>query len=121
MAYASINWLEELPQQFLINGFDESPQDFKVRTDMDAAIAKQRPRFSAATYKFSGMMLMTNTQYELFVSFYRDTLAVGSLEFNMQKRGFPDIIQVVRFTDEGYQSSPHGRFWDVKLNLEVIP
>lgn len=121
MAYSSIYWPADLPQQFLIDGFDEKPAVFMVRTDMDTAMAKQRPRFSSGAEVFSGVLLMTNAQYESFKNFFRSTLKMGSLEFNMQKRGYPDIIQVVRFTPDGYVPNPRGLLWDVKLNLELLP
>ncbi len=121
MAFSSIYWPADFPQQFLIDGFEERPANFLIRTEMDAGVAKQRPRFTTGAEMFSGVLLMTNTQYELFKLFFKETLKMGSLEFNMPKRGETETYQVVRFTTEGYIPSPHGRFWDVKLNLELLP
>lgn len=121
MALTNIDWLPTLPQQFLINGYDEAPPRFKIRTEMDAAIAKQRPRFSTGAKQVTGQMVMTNSQYDLFIDFYENSLMMGSLEFNMPKRGDNTQTRVMRFTADEYDSEPVGIHWLVTLNLEEIP
>lgn len=121
MAYSNLTWPTELPQQLLIDGYDERPLKFKVRTEMDAAIAKQRPRFSTGAQQFAGRMIMTDAQYTKFKDFYNNTLMMGNLEFNMPVRGNSTITEVVRFTDEEYHGEPLGIHWNVILNLERIP
>ena len=121
MAISYIDWPSELPQQPLIDGFNEEPSSIKIRTEMDAAIAKQRPRFSTSAESRTFKMLMTNAQYQTFKTFYKDTLRSGSLEFNMQKPGIPGENIVVRFNERSYSPSPIGIHWMVQLNLEEIP
>lgn len=121
MAISTITWPAELPQQMLIEGYNESPNKQKIRTEMDAAIAKQRPRFSTTTGPFTGGMVMTDDQYNLFKEFFSITLGNGCLEFNMPKPGNTIETHVVRFTLEDYQPTKRGLYWVVVLNLETLP
>lgn len=120
MAFTTINWPESLPQQMLLEGYNEEPAKYKVRTEMDAAIAKQRPRFSTMTGPYTGAMIMSQVQYNIFKDFFIKTLGNGCLEFNIPKPGSIET-QVVRFTGEDYQPSKRGIWWIVVLNLETLP
>jgi len=121
MAVSVIDWPTSLPQQPLIEGFQESPAGMKIRTPMDAAVAKQRNRFSNTAYKFTAPFLMTNAQYTTFKTFFNDTLNFGTLEFNQQVPGNTSTTQVVRFTDENYTPSFLGNLVRVVCNLEILP
>lgn len=119
MAVTTINWPVGLPQQLLIDGYEEKPMDNLLRTSMDAAVAKQRPKFVTLAMPFKGAMIMTQAQYEQFKTFFRTTLLHGTLPFNMQKPG-DTITQVVRFTGT-YTPSFLGTVWRVELPLELLP
>lgn len=121
MAFSSIDWPNTLPQQPLVDGFGEEPAGKKIRTTMDAAIAKQRNRFSTTANAFTAGFLMTMSQYASFVGFYNTTLSNGVLEFNQQVPGDPNTTRVVRFTDKGYSPEFLGIHVRVICSLEVIP
>lgn len=121
MAVSLIDWLTSLPQQPLIDGYSEEPAGKKIRTSMDAAIAKQRNRFTTSAQPFTAVFLMTLTQYSNFKAFYDTTLVNGVKEFNMQVTGDPLTTHVVRFTEKGYNPEFIGLYVRVNCNLEVIP
>ena len=121
MAISALTWPATLPQDFLIDGYTEEPAKTKIRTNMDASVAKQRNRFTTAADSMSGRMIMTLEQYAQFKDFYVTTLKNGALEFNFPVVGNPTQSQVVRFTEGNYEPTPLGLHWDVQLNLEKIP
>ena len=121
MAISTIYWPLDLPQRILIAGYAEAPYKAKIRTEMDAAVAKQRKRFTTAAQPYTAPMIMTNQQFEDFKDFFRYTKGMGSLPFNFPQRLDPSQYEVVRFTEEDYDAGVDGIYWRVMLNLERLP
>jgi len=121
MAISGIYWVNTLPQQPLIDGYTEEAAGKKIRTTMDAAVAKQRNRYSTTTIPFTCVFLFTMDEYIVFKNFFNVTLVNGSLEFNMQVVGDPTTTQVVRFTERNYSPEFLGLHVRVTCNLEVMP
>ncbi len=73
-------WPVTLPQRL---SSDASVQDDESRamTDMDAGPPSVRNRFTAITQTVKGSMILTGAQLVTFNTFFRTTLAHGSLSF----------------------------------------
>lgn len=121
MAESLIDWPSSLPQQPLLDGYSEKAPGKKIRTEMDAATAKQRNRFSTTAIAFTSTFLMTNAQYATFKTFFTNTLNNGTLEFNQYIPGNTVTKQVVRFTEENYTPQFLGLHVRVSCSLEVMP
>jgi len=82
----------------------------------------QRRRFTAAVEPFSGQMYLDKTQYSTLLDFWRNTLGMGSLEFDWV-HPITEEAAVIRFmADKPFTISvASGEVFTVKLNLEVIP
>lgn len=117
----SITWPADLPQQMLINGYDEQDKKVLIRTEMDAAVAKQRRRFSVTGSDASGSFLMTNAQRASFRTFFKEVLKDGALEFNLPEVGDNDTYRLVRFMGTPPKYTPAGLRWIVSLELERLP
>lgn len=79
---AAATWPSGLPQIPLQDGFNEKEGKATIDTPMDAGPPKSRRRFTAAPMPVEMQFLMTKEQKLLFQTFYRDTIASGSLRFN---------------------------------------
>lgn len=117
----TISWPTSLPQQFLVDSYTRAPTDNLIRTTMDAAIAKQRSRFTHSTKSIKAAMLMTEDQLVTFRTFFEDTLSNGALSFNIPKRVPAIGTEEVRFSQGLYEESFVGPLWRVNMNLEVLP
>ena len=61
----------------------ETRGDGTIRTAMDAGPAKARSRFSAVPRYLSAQIILTGEQRAAFDAFFSETLAEGSLPFDM--------------------------------------
>lgn len=115
-------WPSTLPQRLHQQGFQYQAPDGSIRTDMETGKAFQRRRFTAAVEPFSGQMYLDKDQYTTLLNFWRNTLAMGSLEFDWV-HPITEEPAVIRFV----ASSPFnisvasGEVYTVKMNFEVIP
>ena len=76
------SWDSRLPQKMKMAGLGGSEPDNVLRSTMDVGPDKTRPRGSAQPEPIQGYQIMTKTQFGYFQSFYRTTLAQGSLRFS---------------------------------------
>jgi len=74
-------WPGTLPTKPLMRGYQESHDDPKLRSPMDAGPAKVRRRFTATVFKFNAGFILTDTELTIFEDFYADDLKHGSLSF----------------------------------------
>lgn len=76
-------WPSTVPFIEDMEGFTLSPQEgSRIRTNMSAGPAKQRRRSSAVPINITGKTSpMTEALYQVFATFYHDTLGEGSLSF----------------------------------------
>jgi len=115
-------WPSDLPQEVHQDGFNIEAQNGAIRTEMDTGKPFQRQRFTAAVEPFSARIWLTQAQYSIFDTFYRETLGHGALEFDW-KHPITGDPATVRFD----ASSPprltalSGDQYQVQMNLEVIP
>ena len=78
---ATIIWPSTLPQRFRTDGFQDSPAEGTIRTQMDEGPAKLRPLPTADYDAVSGTLLLTIPQWNILKTFYKDTANKGVLPF----------------------------------------
>ena len=115
-------WPSSLPQRLHQQGFQYQAPQGAIRTDMETGKAFQRRRYTAAVEPFSGQMYLDTTQYTTLLNFWRNTLAMGALEFTWV-HPLTQQTATVRFNaTEPFSVSPAGGdVLTVKANFEVIP
>lgn len=119
-------WPAGLPQNLRTSDLQETMPDTVLRTQMDAGPAKARRRFTAAPRPFSGSLVMTQAQVEVFDAFFVDVVAGGALQFEWK---FPrtGTICDVRFTNKpqlrptGPRAIDKSEYWIVEVELETVP
>ena len=81
MATPSIVWPATLPAKFQEQGFSYMPRSNAVRSEVDAGPAYQRPRYSTRVEEFTGAIVTSDAQLQIFLTFYHGTLGGGALAF----------------------------------------
>lgn len=74
-------WPVSLPQEPLIQGFARSIIDDTLRSDVDSGPPEARPLYTGNHTRMTIQQLLTSTQRDALLTFYRTTLAHGSLRF----------------------------------------
>ena len=123
---ATIDWPSTLPQEFQKPSFNNSPNSGIIRTEMDTGYPKIRLRFTATTENYSGTMILTETQKQAFLTFFRTTIRYGSLRFNFpDPYGGADIEArwVISTNGEPYSLTQDGDTtdWRLSFTLEELP
>lgn len=121
---ASIDWPSTLPQSMEKTSYSLTPQSGVIRTDMETGYAKQRRRFTATVKTMSGAtFIMDKDQLDIFETWFYDTLGIVNY-FNLpDPRDVENSTIEVRITDGTYSVTPESDtlFWEVSLNLEMMP
>lgn len=114
----NIIWPESLPQVLRLDGLQGKPKRNVIRTQMDAGPQKQRRRYTVNTKDFNGTLILTETQRRIFDSFYKNTIADGSLRFLMKD---PQTLEIreFRFRAEYSEENTDG-LWKITLPLEKM-
>jgi len=115
-----IQYPEGLPLP-LRDGYDFSPVDSKIRTEMITGRARQRRRYLSTPTFSSVRWLMTNTQAQLFESWYEDVLISGVEWFEMSLKT-PQGIQLYRCRFVGSYEGPtlDAHYWRFTATLELF-
>lgn len=141
-------WPPSLPQVIHVQDFNISFPVTAKRVDMETGPAFQRKQVTKAVQPFSAKMWVDEQQYTTLTNFYRNTLAMGSLEF-----GWINPLDQYEYIEDEYDtlflifndgqgsyfwgddptkvrfdiSSPWnlspvaGDLYEVTMNLEIIP
>ena len=116
----SVVWPVTLPTAPLVAGFEESPPDLCVRTQMDAGPAKVRKRYTAGVRDFSAAFVLTTAQLAIFDAFYLTTCNGGATPFDFTHPRTKASISV-RFAGRPKYASASTTRWHVSVPLEVLP
>lgn len=81
---ADIDWPTTLYGLILEEGFQETPPQTSIRTDMDVGPPKIRRRGTAGIRKISFMLFLTKTLVGTLDTFFTTTTKSGSLAFNFK-------------------------------------
>lgn len=116
----SIDWPSTLPQKPSTEGFIEQFPNSVIRTQMDAGPAKIRRRSTAAVRPFSLVYNLTLAQVAIFDTFFNDTLAGGSLAFNLPDPRTGTTLNV-RITTIPKISALGGTEFTASFDIEKLP
>lgn len=112
------SWPATLPE-FNADSYSEEDADGLVRTQMDAGPEFRRRRFTAVPTRITTSLLLTDTQTDTLLTFYRDTLAGGSLPFDWDH---PRTEASVSMRFNSFPTIAGGPFnFRVSLDLEILP
>ena len=113
----AIRYPDELPG-IRAGGLHSQYQDPVLRTQMDAGPVKQRLRYTAAPKKFTGTIIVDESERELFEAWFTETIAFGTLRFVMQN---PQTLEAeeFRFTAAYSETEADGLF-ELSLPLERL-
>ena len=115
-------WPTELPQELSFQGFASTMPTGSVRVDMDAGPPYQRQRFTAAPEPISGSIWVDADQYQVFMNFWRNSTAHGSLPFDWKHpiTGVPVQMQF-DVSNPPRISAKSGALYQISMSLEVLP
>lgn len=116
----AIVWPMELPQDVLIEGYDEKFSSQTIRTTMETGPAKVRRRTSAGVRSLSVSIDLSRDQADLLDAFYHVTLQGGALAFEWRHPRTQSPC-VMRLVDPPSTKPLSGKLWIGKLSLEVLP
>lgn len=113
-------WPVTLPQSPLLAGYKEDPVDSRIRSSVDAGAQKVRNRYTANVINVTEQYWLTEAQYNTFIDFYEDTLGNGAESFS-KPHPFRIGTKLYRFLSPYSQMNSSGNFYQVQLNLEILP
>ncbi len=118
---ADIEWPENVPSDFLQSGFNESPPDNLLRTDMGVGPAKIRRRSTSGIRPIAGTIKITKTALDSLDYFYTHTTSSGALRFDFPEPRNVAITAEVRFAQKPVYTPAGGIYWNVAIKLEIMP
>ena len=89
---ASVPWHADLPQVPLYENYAETLGANKLSFSGDVGDPIERQRFTAVSDPMTMTFSMSWAQYQIFRSFYKTTLAHGTLLFNL----YDKVLQAVK-------------------------
>lgn len=114
-------WPVSLPE-VRPGGYQETPQNQVLRSEMETGPAKTRRRFTAGTRTIPVQYQLTDAELAVFEAFFDDEIAAGALSFSWPH---PRTGQTVtaKILPPGYQIDPvgGGLWWLLSLTIEVQP
>lgn len=99
--------------------YSENYQDGRIRSDMDAGPAKLRRRFTVVVQNFSLQIKLTSAQVDTIISFYDNTLEMGTATFKWFHPRTQDPASC-RFVSRPAISGMDG-LYSVSFEMEILP
>lgn len=115
------DWHIDLPQELLLDGYNEALPDGTIKSDMDAGPSKVRRRFTATVTPISGAIIVTASQLATFKTFFNTTLLKGALRFNWTEPPAHTTSCEMRFTDVPTYTALSDETYKLLLPLEILP
>lgn len=113
----SITWPATLPQDFLLDGYSETPPDNTVRHDPDGGAALVRKRYTKAVGEISGNISLIDSQVGTLDTFYETYGGFTEFTFPHPRTGATITCRML----EPPQYTPMGGInWRAAIKLEVL-
>lgn len=119
MSEADIVWPLLLPQDPLLDGWQENLPDNTLRTEMEQGPAKLRRRSTAASGRMTLQFLLSGSEGGVLDHFYTATLASGTKAFRMGHPRRGDMM-TCRFMSPPEYTAVNGAYCRARLTLEVL-
>lgn len=113
-------WPADLPQSALIEGYEEDEADNLLVTAMEVGPEKTRPRNTSKPYTIQWPLLLTVAQRASLKTFYKTTLAHGSLKYTHVHPVTGEAITCKISKPPKYVPASGTKFTTV-LQVEVFP
>lgn len=119
---ASNTWPSDLPDKPLREGYQETPPQTQIRTEMDTGPDKVRQRFTANVREYNVQIIIDNSQLDSFDTFYTDTTSGGAEKFDYDnpRSGTTEEFRFVVPPDPQYEALG-GDLYRVSFKLEQLP
>ena len=116
-------WPASLP--CLMHDAQETRQDGSIRTDMSAGPQKARRRFSAVSRAVTVTLVLSPDQRSVLDTFYAETLAEGSLSFDVADPFGGSLVAArfsgpISYTFRGHRGAG-ARWYFAAVSLEILP
>lgn len=111
-------WPTNLPLP-LTSSYGIQPQQGFIRTDMDQGPARQRRRFTTTPTIYPVKFMMTESEFGIFESWFRDEADDGAAWFDIQLRGGTGLQTVEARFMQGWSASRVAPNYEVQAQLEV--
>ena len=116
---AAIDWpLTVAPQQ---SGYNETPPNTTLATEMNAGPQKVRLRYTAAPRRFSLTYHLTKAEVATLDTFYNTTTLGGTLEFNWTNPRTAGSVEARFVPGKPPTYSAIEIDGDVSVQLEILP
>ena len=117
---ASATWPSDLPDVPLVRGYEESPPDLALRTEMDTGPDKTRRRTTAGPREFAVQFRLTPAQLTTLDTFFVDTLKSGTLRFDFTHPRTGNTFEFRFVGPPSYRALDSARY-RVQATLELMP
>lgn len=116
------NWPSQLQQKLEVSGFQFTPGNTRVATEMSVGPKKVRSRFTDAVDTYSCQVRLDFNELQIFLQFYKTTLGNGTLPF-LFTDPFTESEAVFRFVpDQDPAITPlGGRVFTLSMQWEKMP
>lgn len=114
-----IEWPLDLPSTPLLEGYKEQLVDSRLVSITDSGYNKIRNRFMAVPIDVTENYLLTKSQRNILLDFYKTNLENGTSTF-IKKNPVSEIDLVYRFRGVP-DISQVGIHYKAKLDLEIVP
>lgn len=111
-----------LPQDLLLDGYQQVAPQMVRRSTVDQGPAKVGRRYTANVSEFNGRLVMTRAQLIEFDDFYFGPAGGGSVAFEWKHPLRRDTVRM-RFRERpSYTNGGHPEdIWVVNLAIEILP
>lgn len=116
-------WPTSLPQDGMINGYNENYPNNLIRSEASAGVAKVRPKGATPPFSFSLGLLLTKAQRLILRDFVKNTLKDGALRFTFVHPvdGYEFEARIIPDGDNLYTVTPLKTNYMTTLKIEVLP
>ncbi len=113
------DWPVELPQKPQQDGFSAEKMDGRLRTSMSEGPDKVRRRFTAVTESLTCSFIFSQSQLDIFNTFFDSILYGGSLSYTWV-HPITGVVRTCRIKDMPKVSAV-GLSWQASFVVEVLP
>jgi hypothetical protein len=114
-------WPASLPQLVAVAGYQESPPELALRSQMDAGPAKLRRRFTAGVRPLAVRLDLDAAQVETLDTFYVTTLAGGALRFDWVDPRNQGAAELRFVRPPVFRPTESDVAWTALIELEIMP
>ena len=117
---ATVDWPSSLPDNLLVDGYQETPPDLLIRTEMEEGPGKIRRWGTGNVREITGELILDLSEVDTLDDFYLNTLKGGALRFNWNDPRSGDSVEM-RFREQPEYSGLSGNIFRARLRLEIMP